>query len=70
MFSGLTPAASKLPFGCSLCSPVLCCALIHRKRLTIDKLSRNFVGGNIGGIHEPMHRKPLTIDQIRLRKFY
>ena len=67
MFSRLTPAASKLPFGCSLCSPVLCCALTHRKQLTIDKLSRNFV---VGGIREPMHRKPLTIDQIRLRKFY
>jgi hypothetical protein len=43
---------------------------IHHKRLMIDELSRNFVGGNIGGIREPMHRKPLTIDQIRLRKFY
>ena len=47
MFSGLTTAASKLPFGCSLCSPVLCCALTHRKPLTIDKLSRNFVVGGI-----------------------
>ena len=45
-------------------------SVIHRKPLTIDKLSRNLVGGNIGGIREPMHRKPLTIDQIRLRKFY
>jgi hypothetical protein len=70
VFSGLTTAASKLPFGCSLCSPVLCSALTHRKRLTIDKLSRNFVGGILVGLDEPMHRKPLTIDEIRLRKFY
>lgn len=53
MFSRLTTAASKLPFGCSLCSPVLCCALTHRKRITIDKLSRNFVGGALVGLDEP-----------------
>jgi hypothetical protein len=35
------------------------------KLLTIDKLSRNY-----WWIREPKHRKPLTIDQIRLRKFY
>ena len=36
--------------------------LIHHKWLTIDKLSRNFVGGNIDVVREPIHRKRLTID--------